>query len=140
MSAGDLAAVVVVIVSVAAVCALLVTLWALLRVVDQMRRSVDELRDEAMPAVQELRRVVGVVDDDLVRVAGLLDSAEAVADAAESAAETADTMSRLVRVLAIGPFVRIVALGRGVGRGVRRLRRGRRPEVESPPERPRLVA
>ena len=70
MSAGDLAAVVVVIVSVAAVCALLVTLWALLRVVDQMRRSVDELRDEAMPAVQELRRVVGVVDDDLVRVEG----------------------------------------------------------------------
>ena len=132
---------VVVIASVAAVCALLVTLWALLRIVEEMRSSVTQLRDEALPAVQELRRVVGVVDDDLVRVEGLLDSAEAVADRAENAAETANTVSRLVRVVAVAPAVRSVAVFRGIGRGVRRLTRRRTTENElDTAERPRLVA
>lgn len=140
MSAGDLAAVVVVIASVAAVCALLVTLWALLRIVDEMRVGVTQLRDEALPAVQELRRVVGTVDDDLVRVEGLLDSAEAVADRAESAAETAHSVSRLVRIVAVVPTVRSLAVVRGIGRGVSRLRRRRTEHELEPAERPRLVA
>ena len=119
MSAGDLAAVVVAVLTTVAFVLLVLTLASLHRTVRDLRLVLRQLRDEAVPAAQELRATVRQANAELDRVDGLLGSAETVAGTVESASElTYRAMSR--------PLIRMMALGSGVGEGVRGYRRRRR--------------
>ena len=50
MSAGDLAAVIVVIAGMTALFALLVGLWSLMRTLGRLEETITELKDDTVPA------------------------------------------------------------------------------------------
>lgn len=132
MSAGDLAAVIVVIAGMTALFALLVGLWLMMRSLGRLEQTLTDLKNDTIPAVAELRRVVGAADEELERVDGLLDSAEVVAESAASAASTVDAVNSLVRLLVVGPLVRLLAALRGTRRFVMKLAgRDARPRLEA---------
>jgi predicted PurR-regulated permease PerM len=119
VSAGDVAAVVVAVLTTVAFVLLVLTLVSLHRAVRDLRQVLRQLRDEAVPAVQELRATVRQANAELDRVDDLLGSAETVAGTVESASElTYRAMSR--------PLIRMMSLGTGLGEGVRGYRRRRR--------------
>jgi predicted PurR-regulated permease PerM len=119
MSAGDVAAVVVAVLTTVAFVLLVLTLVSLHRAVRDLRQVLRQLRDEAVPAAQELRATVRQANAELDRVDDLLGSAETVAGTVESASDlTYRAMSR--------PLIRMMSLGTGLGEGVRGYRRRRR--------------
>jgi cobalamin biosynthesis protein CobD/CbiB len=119
VSAGDVAAVVVAVLTTVAFVLLVLTLVSLHRAVRDLRQVLRQLRDEAVPAAQELRATVRQANAELDRVDDLLGSAETVAGTVESASElTYRAMSR--------PLIRMMSLGTGLGEGVRGYRRRRR--------------
>lgn len=118
MDAGDTAAVVVAVASAVAVAVLVAATWALTRAVADLRRTVDEVRHEALPAVTELRKTVAAADAELERVDQLLGTAENVT-------ATVDSASRLAYLALSNPVIKALAFASGSGRALRRLRRGR---------------
>ena len=119
METSEAAAVVV---AVVAAIAVVVLLWAALSMtaaVRDLRRSMQELRDEALPAVAELRATVGAAGAELERVDALLGTAENVT-------ATVDSASRLAYLALSNPVIKVLAFAAGTGRAARRLRRSRR--------------
>lgn len=114
MSAGDLAAVVVVLVAVAAIVALALATASLVRTLRELRGTVDELRAQALPLLTDLRATVVDAGAEVERVDALLDAAEAISARVDSA-------SRLGYLAFRAPLIRFVAFWRGVGRGLGRL-------------------
>jgi hypothetical protein len=94
-------------------------LAAALRAMRAVRSTLEDLRREADPALAGLREAVSKANAELARVDGLLGTAESVAG-------TLDAGSRLAYLAFSNPVVKLLAFGTGVGRGLRRLRRGRR--------------
>ena len=114
MSAGDLAAVVVVLVAVAAIVVLALATASLVRTLRELRGTVDELRAQALPLLTDLRATVVDAGAEVARVDALLDAAEAISARVDSA-------SRLGYLAFRAPLIRFVAFWRGVGRGLGRL-------------------
>ncbi|MFN8037909.1 MAG: DUF948 domain-containing protein [Acidimicrobiales bacterium] len=114
MSAGDLAAVVVVLVAVAAIVVLALATASLVRTLRELRGTVDELRAQALPLLTDLRATVVDAGAEVERVDALLDAAEAISARVDSA-------SRLGYLAFRAPLIRFVAFWRGVGRGLGRL-------------------
>ena len=114
MSAGDLAAVVVVLVAVAAIVVLALATASLVRTLRDLRGTVDELRAQALPLIADLRATVVDAGAEVERVDALLDAAEAISARVDSA-------SRLGYLAFRAPLIRFVAFWRGVGRGLGRL-------------------
>lgn len=114
MSAGDLAAVVLTIVMIGAIVVLALLVQSLLRSLREARETLAELRREALPLMGELHATVARAGAEVDRVDDLL-------DAAESISATVDSASRLGYLAFRAPVIRVVAFGRGVGRGARRL-------------------
>lgn len=115
MGENDAAAVVV---AVASGIAAVVLVWAavsLAAAVKELRRTVEQLRAEALPAVADLRATVGSASAELERVDGLLGTAENVS-------ATVDSASRLAYLALSNPVIKALAFASGSSRAVRRLR------------------
>jgi hypothetical protein len=114
VSAGDLAAVVVSVVMIVAIVALAVLVQSLLRTLGEARATLERVRIEAMPLMGEMRDTVERAGIEVDRVDDLLETAESISATVESA-------SRLGYLAFRAPVIRVVAFGRGVGRGTRAL-------------------
>lgn len=123
MTAGDLAAVVVVLLAFGAFVVLLFALQSLIHSLRALRRSLDTLHDETVPLLRELRATVRDAGAEVDRVDGLL-------DAAESISNTVDSATRLSYLAFRAPLLRVVAFFKGVGRFVGRLFGRRRSTSE----------
>jgi hypothetical protein len=118
MEGDDAAAVVV---AVASGIAVVVLVWAaasLAKAVGDLRRAVDELRQEALPVVADLRATVASAGAEIERVDNLLGTAESVT-------ATVDSASRLAYLALSNPIIKALAFASGTGRAARRFRRGR---------------
>jgi hypothetical protein len=122
VTAGDLAAVLVSITAFAAFVVLIVSAQSLLRSMRELRRSIDVLREETVPMIDELRGTVRDAGTEVERVDQLL-------DAAESISATVDSASRLSYLAFRAPLIRLVAFFKGLGRFLRRLTGRRAPAV-----------
>lgn len=119
MEAGDLAAVVVAVVSLAATAVCTVAAGALLRTMRELRAVLDTLRRETEPLVDDLRLTVDQAGSDLQRMEGILESAERITS-------TVDTASQLTYRALSPPLIKTMSFAAGVRRAGRRLR-GRSP-------------
>jgi predicted PurR-regulated permease PerM len=127
MTAADLAIVLVSLAAIAALVVLMVTVQSLLRTVRDLRGSVERLEGEALPLVAELRDTVRRAGAEVDKVDDLLEVASAIQHTVEGA-------SRLTFVAFSNPLIKVIAVVRGISRGVRRAfgiggRRRRRVEL-----------
>ena len=81
-----------------------------------LRETVDQLRNETVPLVSDLRGTVGQANAELARVDNLLGTAESIS-------ATVDSASRLAYLAFSNPVIKALAFGSGTARAVRRLRR-----------------
>ena len=119
MSAVDLAAVIVTIVCLATVAVLTVAVVSLVRTMRELRAVVDDLRDSALPMVDDLRSTVARADAELHRVDRVIGRAERIA-------ATVDHASRLAHRAFAPPLIKGLSLVSGAGQAGRRLRSRRR--------------
>ncbi|HEV8297633.1 MAG TPA: hypothetical protein VGQ20_10055 [Acidimicrobiales bacterium] len=115
MSATDLAAVIVAVVSLGAVVVLVVAAGALVRTMRELREAVDLLRTQTLPMVVDLRAAVSQAGTELERVEGILDTAERISD-------TVDSASRLTFRALSPPLIKTISIMAGARRAGRRLR------------------
>jgi hypothetical protein len=116
VSLGGVAAIIL-----AAFWALLVLFLALVmvnlfRVLESTKMLIDGIRQETVPLLGEVRTTVSSVNKELERADGVMESAGKIAKSAE----------RLVGVVeqtVTSPLIKIMAVGAGASRAVRRLRR-----------------
>lgn len=115
MSADDLAAVVVAASSVAAVVLLAVGVVALVRTLRALRQVTEVLATEAAPVLDDLRDTIEAANYEIVRLDGLVTTAESVTG-------TVDSASRLAYIAMANPVIKGVAFATGTARAARRLR------------------
>ena len=115
MSAVDLAAVIVTVVCLATVVVLTVAVVSLVRTMRELRAVVDDLRDSALPMVDDLRTTVTKADAELHRVDRVIGRAERIA-------VTVDHASRLTYRAFAPPLIKGLSLVSGAGQAGRRLR------------------
>jgi hypothetical protein len=116
VTAGELAAVIVSIASVAAAVALIFGVFHMVRTMAALRLSIEELRRTTIPVVDELSRTVTAANAELARVDGLLESAESVT-------ATVDSASRLAYLAFSNPAIKAMALASGTAKAAKALRR-----------------
>ena len=117
MSASDLAAIIVAIASVAVVVLLVFVVVSINRTLTMMRSSIEELRRETLPVVDELRRTVTTANAELQRLDGLIDSASSVT-------ATVDSASHLAYLAFSNPLIKLIAFAAGTSKAAKALRRG----------------
>ena len=118
MSAPDLAAVIVTIVSLVVVMVLVIAVQALVRTLRELRATVDDLRGATLPMVHDLHDTVSRAGSELERVDAVLDKAERIST-------TADVASRLAYRAVAPPLIKTAALIAGAGRATWRMRGGK---------------
>jgi hypothetical protein len=116
MSASDLAAIIVAIAAVVGVVLLVFAIVSLTRTLAAVRMSVEELRRETLPVIDELQRTVTQANTDLERLDGLLDSATSVTN-------TVDSASQLAYLAFSNPVIKGIAFATGSARALRAFRR-----------------
>ena len=115
MSAGDLAAVVVSVMSLAAVGVLTYAAIALLRTTRELGALIAEVRSEALPALRAATAGVEGARDEMERVDEIINAAEAVSSRIDGA-------SRVAYLALSKPVIRTAAVASGTRRAARRLR------------------
>lgn len=118
MSGADVAAVIVAIASVVAVVLLVVALVAITRTLAAMRLTVEQLRRETLPVVNELHRTVTTANVELERLGGLLETAQSVS-------ATVDSASHLLYLAVSNPLIKAMAVATGTAKAAKALRRDR---------------
>jgi predicted PurR-regulated permease PerM len=116
MTASDLAAIIVAIASVLGVVVLVFALISLTRTLATLRMSIEELRRETLPVIDELQRTVTQANTDLERLDDLLDSATSVS-------KTVDSASQLAYLAFSNPVIKAIAFASGTARAAKALRR-----------------
>ena len=115
VSASDLAAIIVAACSVVAVVLLAVGLVALVRTLRALRQVTDLLRTETAPVIDDLRDTIEAANYEIVRLDGLVSTAESVTG-------TVDSASRLAYIAMANPVIKGVAFASGTAKAARRLR------------------
>ena len=115
-SAADLAAVIVAIASVVAVMLLVLVVVSVNRTLATVRLSIEQLRRETLPVVDELHRTVTTANAELERLDALLDSATSVS-------ATVDSASHLAYLAFSNPLIKAMALATGTAKAAKALRR-----------------
>jgi len=115
VSAGDLAAVVASVLSLAAVAVLTAAAFLLLRTVKDLRAVASEVRDEALPALRAA--TAGVVE-----ARGEMERMDEILDAAEAVSARIDGASRVAYLALSKPVIKTAAVASGTRRAARRLR------------------
>lgn len=116
LTAGDLAAIIVAIASVVAVVLLVFVVVAVNRTLTEVRLSVEQLRRETLPVVDELHRTVTTANAELQRLDVFLDSATSVT-------ATVDSASHLAYLAFSNPLIKVMALATGTAKAARALRK-----------------
>lgn len=116
MTAGDLAAIIVAIASVVAVVLLVFVVVAVNKTLMSVRLSVEQLRRETLPVVDELGRTVASANVELQRLDGLLESATSVT-------ATVDSASHLAYLAFSNPVIKAMALATGTAKAAKALRK-----------------
>jgi O-antigen ligase len=116
ITAGETAAIIASVALAILAVGLLFAISSLLRTLRQLRASLEQFNREAVPLVGDLRSTVGQANAELVRVDGLLGTAENISG-------TLDSASRLAYLFFANPVVKAMAFGAGTARAARRLRR-----------------
>jgi hypothetical protein len=124
MTASDLAAVVAAVTSLAVVAVLTVVVVRLARTVAAVAAALEEVRDQALPALHDATEAILRAGEETERVADILDAAEAVSSRVDGA-------SRAAYVALSKPVIKTAAAATGAQRAARKLR-GR---DEPPPRR-----
>ncbi len=115
MTAGDLAAVVAGVMSLAAVAVLTWAALLLRRTALELRAVVAEVRTEALPALRDASAAVAAAGGEIERVDQLI-------DAAESISARIDGASRVAYLALSKPVIKTAAVATGAQRAARRLR------------------
>jgi hypothetical protein len=118
VSAGEIAAVIASVVGTILIIGFFIAFAGLLRTLRTLTTAIEELRAEVVPLAGQWRRTVDQANSELVRVDGLLTSAESVT-------ATVDSASRLAYLALSNPVIKVLAFGAGTGRAFRRIRRER---------------
>lgn len=118
MEASEVAAIVGAVAAAVLVVGLLLAFQSLSRTLGALRQAVDELQRETIPLVRDMQQTVEQANQDLHRVEGLIGTAESVG-------QTVDAASKLAYLTFSNPVVKALALGAGVARAGRRLRKAR---------------
>jgi predicted PurR-regulated permease PerM len=113
---GDAAAVVVAGTSVLAVLLLVIAVVSLTRTLTTLRSSIEELRRETLPVLDDLQRTVSQANVDLERLDDLLDSATSVS-------KTVDSASQLAYLAFSNPVIKGIAIATGTARAARAFRK-----------------
>lgn len=116
LTTGDLAAVIVAIASVVAVVLLIFVAVAVNRTLTELRLSIEQVRREALPVVDELHRTVTTANAELQRLDVFLDSATSVT-------ATVDSASHLAYLAFSNPLIKGLALATGTAKAAKALRR-----------------
>lgn len=116
LTASDLAAIIVAFAAVVGVVLMVFAITSLTRTLAAVRLSVEELRRETLPVIDELQRTVTQANSDLERLDTLLDSATSVTN-------TVDSASQLAYLAFSNPVIKAIAFASGTGRAVRAFRR-----------------
>ena len=115
MTAGDLAAIVVAIASVVAVVLLVFAIVSVTKTLTTLRLSIEQLRRETLPVIDELERTVTQANADLARLDGLLESASSVT-------QTVDSASHLAYLAFSNPIIKAIALATGTAKAAKAFR------------------
>ncbi|MEA3019676.1 MAG: hypothetical protein QOI47_1200 [Actinomycetota bacterium] len=116
MTASDLAAVIVAVASILGVIVLVFALISLTKTLAAVRLSIEQLRRETLPVIDELQRTVTQANTDLERLDTLLDSATSVTN-------TVDSASQLAYLAFSNPIIKAIAFATGTARAARAFRR-----------------
>jgi predicted PurR-regulated permease PerM len=115
MSAGDLAAIVVAIASVVAVVLLVFAIVSVTKTLATLRLSIEQLRRETLPVIDELEKTVTQANADLARLDGLLESASSVT-------QTVDSASQLAYLAFSNPIIKAIAFATGTAKAAKAFR------------------
>jgi uncharacterized membrane protein len=118
MTGTDVAAIIAAVAAVVAVGVLIIAVVSLTRTLTAVRISVEELRRESLPVIEDAHRTVVQANSQLVRVEGLLDTANSVS-------ATVDSTSRLLFLVFSNPLMKLLATASGFARAARTLRKNR---------------
>lgn len=113
MSAADLAAVLLSVAGTAVLVLTVVVALSLLRTLRAVRSALVELRRETVPLVRAMSETVADAGAEVARV-------ELLVERTEEITASLDASTRVVDQAVTGPLIRVVALVRGVGRGLSR--------------------
>jgi hypothetical protein len=116
LSAADLAAIIVAIASVVGVVLLVFVVVAVNRTLASLRLSIEQLRRETLPVVDELHRTVTTANAELERLDVFLDSATSVT-------ATVDSASHLAYLAFSNPLIKVMALATGTAKAAKALKR-----------------
>jgi len=130
LSAADLATVLVTVAAFASLMVLVVAVGSLLRTMRALRMTLDRLHAETLPAVVALRDTAAEAGLEVERIDELLTTAESISATVEGA-------SRLGYLAFRRPFIRTVAILRGIASGLWRLVGGGRHNRRGEPAAPR---
>jgi hypothetical protein len=123
MTTSEVLAVATAVIVAVFVGAISMSLVALRRTLRVLRATIDDLREQALPVVAELRDAARDATEEVERVDRLVTSAERLEGAVDSAGRLA------YRTLA-NPVVKAMAIGSGVSRAAQRLRDGEHEPAE----------
>lgn len=115
MSGGDLAAVTVSVLALVAVAVLTWVTLLLLSALRDVRNAVEQVRAEALPALQAATAALAEATAEVERVGEILDAAEAISSRMDGA-------SRAAYVALSKPVIKTAAVATGTRRAARRLR------------------
>ena len=116
MTATELAAIIAAISSVAIVVLLAVLLVAVTRTLAEVRVSVEEVRRQALPLLDDASRTVATANAELAKVDELVDSASAISGPVDAA-------SHLFYLAFSNPVIKAMALATGTAKAGRALRK-----------------
>ena len=116
MTATEFALIIVAISSVALVVLLAVMLVAVSRTLAEVRVTVEEVRRQALPLLDDASRTVATANAELVKVDELVDSAQAISG-------TVDAASHLFYLAFSNPLIKALALATGTAKAGRALRK-----------------
>lgn len=116
MSAGEVAAVIVAVCSVAAVALLAYATMSVTKTLGEVRDTAEALRREALPVIDDAARAVATANAELVRVDELVDSATSVTG-------TMDALSHLFYLAFSNPIIKLMAFSTGTAKAAKALRK-----------------
>jgi prophage DNA circulation protein len=120
MSAGDWLAATGAVMLAVMLGGLLFALGSVVVTLRDLRATVRALQDQSIALADEMRIALRDAENEVDRVGALLTAAETVGD-------RIDTASRIVSKTVTNPVVKVLALGSGTKRAVRRMRAGDEP-------------
>jgi hypothetical protein len=121
ISWGGIAGLVAAVAWAVLVLALFVVMLNLFRLLESTKMLIDGIRQETVPLLGEVTTTVTSVNKELDRLDGMVESAGNIVKSAER-------VSTVVEQAVSSPLIKVVALGAGASRAVRRLRKDKDKE------------